>query len=69
MLGYLIKERLRNVGITQKYLSEKTKITPQTLNAMLNDKRRIEATEYFKICEALGLKVDYFKEQSENQTT
>lgn len=60
MIGELIRKYLKENGISQKFLSEKTGISQATINAMLNGKRKMEATEYFTICWALHQSTDYF---------
>lgn len=66
MKGSDIKRYLENNGIKQAYLSEQTGIPAPILNMMLNDNRKIEANEYMRICDALGLPLDYFKPRLPN---
>lgn len=61
MCAEKIKSYLLDNGISQKFLSNKTKIATTTLNAILNGKRKLLASEYFLICNALELPLDYFK--------
>lgn len=61
MQGSDIKKYLEDNGIKQNYLSEKTGIPTCIINVILNNKRKIEANEYMKICDALGVPLDYFK--------
>lgn len=61
MKGSDIKKYLLSNGIKQSYVSERTRIPAPILNMMLNDNRKIEANEYMKICEAIGVPLDYFK--------
>ena len=61
MQGSDIKKFLEDNGIKQNYLSGKTGISPCILNMILNNKRKIEANEYMKICDALSVPLDYFK--------
>lgn len=63
MLGCKIREYLIENGIKQAYISEKTGISPNILSAMLNGNRRILAVEYFKICAALNVQLDFFANQ------
>lgn len=60
MLGLKIKAYMKEKGIKQTFLSEKTGIGLTAINAMLNGSRRIEAAEYFKICKALEKPLDFF---------
>lgn len=65
MLGQKIKEYLKSIGVTQAFVSAKTKISPSTLSAMLNDERKILAEEYFLICKALNLDFAFFYADAE----
>lgn len=62
MCAEKIKSYLLDNGISQIFLSNKTRIATTTLNAILNGKRKLLASEYFLICNALELPLDYFKE-------
>lgn len=55
MLGALAKEYMQNNGIKQSYVAEKIGMSPQVLGQILNEKRKIEATEFFNMCEAMGV--------------
>lgn len=61
MRGSDIKKYLEENGIKQNFLSEKTGIPASVINAILNDKRKVEANEYMKICDAIGVPLDYFR--------
>lgn len=61
MKGSDIKKFLEANGIKQSFVSEKTGIPASILNMMLNDNRKIEANEYMKICDAIGVPLDFFK--------
>lgn len=41
-------------GIKQTYVASVTKIPPQVLGQILNENRKLEASEYFKICSAVN---------------
>ena len=56
MKGSDIKKYLIENGI-----SEKTGIPSPILNMILNDNRKIEANEYMRICDALGVPLEQFK--------
>ena len=60
-----IKKYLDENGIKQKFLQQKLGMSVSSCNAMLNGNRGISAEEYFKICEALGVPLDYFKDENE----
>ena len=57
-----IKKYLEDHGIKQAFLQKKLGISVSSCNALINGKRGISAEEYFKICDALGVSLDYFKE-------
>lgn len=59
-LGAAIKEYINEHGLKQKTIAEKSGFTVQTFNAVMNGQRKLEATEYFKVCDALGVSLDYF---------
>lgn len=61
MKGSDIKTYLIENGIKQSYVSEKTGIPAPILNMMLNDNRKIEANEYMRICDAIGVPLEQFK--------
>ena len=61
MKGSDIKKYLEDNGIKQTYVSEKSGIPAPVLNMMLKDNRKIEANEYMKICDAIGVPLDKFK--------
>ncbi len=61
MVATNIKLYLENNGIKQSFLSEKTGIPITTLNATLNGNRKIQIEEYFSICDALNVRLDFFR--------
>lgn len=67
-VGTRIKQYMLNKGITQTFVSTKTKIPTNILNPILNGKRNLLAEEYFLICEALGVPLQTFK-SSEKQAS
>lgn len=60
MIRKLISDYLKEMGIKQIWLSEKTGMTQQALSTTLNGERNLDIEEYTKICDALGLRYDYF---------
>ena len=54
MLGTLIKEYMKDNGIKQSYVADKMGTSPQVLGTILNEKRKLEAAEFFKLCDAIG---------------
>lgn len=61
MLGKLIKTYVDLKGLKQTSIAKKSGISIQALNDILNERRRVEATEYFSICRALDVSVEYFE--------
>lgn len=59
MLGERLKNYIEQNGIKQTFLADKTGMSPQTINAILNNGRKIEATEYYNICNALNLSLEF----------
>lgn len=60
MLGLKIKKYMDNKGIKQTFLAEKTGMSLQAINTILNGNRKIEAKEYYDICNALDKPLDFF---------
>ena len=60
--GIKIKTYLEERGISQIFLSEKSKIPAAKLSLALNGKRKLTFDEYEAICYALGVGVDTFLE-------
>ena len=59
-MGEKIKAYLESHGIKQTFLSEQTGIDVSTISAILLRGRKIECTEYYKICKALDVPLEYF---------
>lgn len=57
-----IKNYIKEKGIGQKELSMQTGITTTKLNLSLNEKRRLNFTEYEYICGTLNLNAGAFLE-------
>ena len=55
MIGEYLGKYMKDKGIKQVFVSEKTGISPQKLGVILKDKQKIEVQEYFKICVAIGI--------------
>lgn len=60
MVGARIKEFLRARGIKQNFLVEKTGLSAVTISDIVNSNRKIEVTEYVRICTALDVPLDTF---------
>lgn len=61
MLNQRIKKFMEERGIKQSFLKVHLGMKASTVNALLNGNRKITAEEYFKICNALKVPLDYFK--------
>lgn len=55
MVGEYLRKYMKENGIKQVFVSDKTGISPQKLGVILKDKQKIEVQEYFKICVAVGI--------------
>lgn len=61
-VGLKIKRYLKENGISQTFVSEKTGIPLTKLNLSLNGNRRLDFGEYELICGALSVGADKFLE-------
>lgn len=61
-VGQKIKSYLKDNGISQTFVSEKTGIPLSKLNLSLNGNRRLDFGEYELICGALSVGADRFLE-------
>lgn len=59
-MGTRIKEYLDANGIKQAFLVERTGLSANKISGICAGKRGIDCIEYYKICKALGLELDYF---------
>lgn len=66
MLGKLIKNYINDKGLKQKRIAELAGIQITRFNEIVNGKRPIEATEYFRVCEALSVPIDTFAKKLKN---
>lgn len=57
-----IKEKIDEMGLKQKYVSEQVGITESRFSLILSGKRKMEAGEYANICKALNLPMSEFLE-------
>ena len=55
MIYEQIRKHLKNNGISQRFLSEKSGVSEQVMSAILNGRRKIIIEEYFNICAALEI--------------
>lgn len=54
---------IKQNGIKQVFLCEKTGLSSSAMSAIMNRKRDIEVDEYCAICVALGVSLDFFAEE------
>lgn len=66
-VGLKIKSYLKDNGISQTFVSEKTGIPLAKLNLSLNGNRRLDFGEYELICGALSVGADKFLEPKKPQ--
>lgn len=64
LFGIKIKTYLDDNGIRYTHVSEKTGIPMENLSLLLNGKRKVEATEYFAICDALNVPLTKFADDA-----
>lgn len=60
MVGSKIKDYLNENGIKQSFLAEKTGLSNSQVSDICIHDRKIDCVEYFRICKALDLPLDYF---------
>ena len=60
MVGSRIKDYLDKRGIKYTFISEAVGLPANVFSNMLNEKRKITAEEYFKICRAVGVSANEF---------
>lgn len=63
MLSAEIRNYLKDNGIKQAFLSDKTGLSKDIVSGICTGTRSISCIEYFKICQALNVSVNYFYEK------
>ena len=66
-MGIKIKEYLATNGIKQAFLVERTGLSADKISGICSGKRGIDCMEYYKICMALNLELDYFFKDMEEE--
>lgn len=61
MLGTAIKAHIDSEGLKMKAVAEKADIPLNIFSAIVNEKRKITAEEYFAICAALNVPLETFR--------
>lgn len=64
MLAENIAQYLKDNGITQSHIAERTGMNKMTFSNAMRGKRRLTAEEYVSICDALGKSADYFRKSA-----
>ena len=62
MVGKAIKQYIDDHGIKRSFIIEKTGISGPKLTAIFKGERKLETSEYFAICDALGVDIGEFKD-------
>lgn len=62
MLHEKLKKFLTEHGIKQTFLAEKLNLPDYAISDMLSGRRKIDAVEYYQICKALRVDMEYFME-------
>lgn len=62
-IGEAIAESIREKGMKQNFVAEKAGISAQQLSDVCKGRRRIEALECFKVCDAIGINVSELREK------
>lgn len=62
-MGEKIRAYLDSHGIKQSFVAEQTGLPYQVISDICLKGRKVEVTEYFKICKALGLPLDFFDDE------
>lgn len=62
MIGGRIKNYLDEKGIKQRFVADRAGLSDSVMSDICNEKRKVDAVEYYLICKALQLPLDYFLE-------
>ena len=64
MIAKAIATYVKDHGIKQAYISNKTGLSKHAVSCALNGKRKLSVEEYEVICRALNVSYDFFFETS-----
>lgn len=64
-LGDKIKAYITDRGIKQNFLAENAEVSDSVMSKMLNNQLNIDAVQYYKICKALRVDLNYFFKDEE----
>ena len=60
MIGLIIKQYLVENGIKQSFIAEKCGFTNSVVSDICMGNRKVDCIEYYLICKALNLPLEYF---------
>lgn len=63
MLAKEIDQYIEQTGLKRKKIAEDAGLTPQQLSEICKGKRKINVVEYFNLCKALNVSVNYFMDK------
>lgn len=69
MIRKKIKEYLKENGIKQSFVARELSLSDSALSEMLGGKRKMTVEEYFSICKALNVDLDFFRNESANKAS
>ena len=55
MVNDRIRAAIRDSGLKQRYIADRTGLKEQFLSAILNGSRRVTADEFFSLCQVLNM--------------
>ena len=64
-MGEKIKAYLDSHGIKQTFLAEQTGFSDSIISDICLGNRKIEVKEYYRICKALNVPLDYFFDEED----
>ena len=62
-----IRSRRKNIGLTQKQLAELIGVTDVTISRWESGQREPIWSDFVKLCEVLGMKLEWFTERERNK--
>lgn len=57
-----IRKYIRDKGMTQAVLARRAGLTPAKLSAALTKRRGLEANEFIRLCEAMGVTMEEMRD-------
>ncbi len=64
MIAKAIREYMKENGIKQSFICDKTGMTRHSISSALKGERKLSIEEYARICKALNVPYNYFFEKS-----